>query len=145
MGQKKRSPLDYSIEVSWLLALGLVPLVFSGPDIVVLFLQPKDFVLHFFALLILSLVIVKWSLRSQPPLIGIGSARTIRHWLGRNPANWSRASAAGFAVVVTVSTILSPLPFISLWGRDFASLGYEMYSVLSLLVIFFSEDITSHC
>ncbi|MFP6679374.1 MAG: hypothetical protein VB824_04385, partial [Dehalococcoidia bacterium] len=130
--------------MSWLLALGLVPLVFSGPDIVVLFLQPKDFVLHFFALLILSLITIKWSIRSHQSSIGIASIRNLPHWLGRNPAKWSLASAAGFAAVVTVSTILSPLPFVSLWGRDFASLGYEMYSVLSLLVIFFAVALGIH-
>jgi hypothetical protein len=41
-------------------------------------------------------------------------------------------------VSVVISTVLSPLPAVSLWGRDFSHLGYELYSVLALLVVFFA-------
>ena len=41
-----RPRLDIVIETVWLLALGPVPVMFSGPDLVVLFSQPKDFVLR---------------------------------------------------------------------------------------------------
>lgn len=105
---------------------------------VVLFLQPKDFVLHFFALLILSLWAIEWALGGYRPQVDLGSVGAVRRWLGRNPRNWGLASASMFGAAVTLSTILSPLPAVSLWGRDFTQLGYELYSVLSLLVLFFA-------
>ena len=101
-------------------------------------MQPKDFVLHFLALLILSLWVIEWALGGYQPQVDLGSAGAIRRWLGRNPRNWALASAAVFGSAVTLSTILSPLPAVSLWGRDFSQLGYELYSVLSLLVLFFA-------
>ena len=37
-----------------------------------------------------------------------------------------------------ISTLLSPMPSVSVWGRDFGDLGYDLYSTLSYLVIFFA-------
>ena len=105
---------------------------------VVLFLQPKDFVLHLFALLILSLWAVEWALGGYRPQVDLSSFTAIRIWLGTNPRNWALVGAVGFGTAVVISTVVSPLPAVSLWGRDFVHLGYELYSVLSLLVIFFA-------
>jgi hypothetical protein len=132
-----RSTLALAIELSWLTSLALVPLAFSGPDVVVFFLQPKDFVLHLAALLIASLWVFEWALSGYRPQVDFGSSSAFSHWLGRNPRSWGLA-AAGFGVAAMISTILSPLPLVSLWGRDFSQLGYELYSVLSFLVIFFT-------
>ncbi|MDA1257829.1 MAG: O-antigen ligase family protein [Chloroflexi bacterium] len=133
-----RTLIDLAIEACWLAALALVPIAFSGRDVVVLFLQPKDFVLHLLALTILALWVIDWALGGYRPEVDLGSLTAIRRWLGRNPRNWALAAAGGFGVVAAISTILSPTPAVSLWGRDFAQLGYELYSVLSLLVIFFA-------
>ncbi len=133
-----RSKLDLAIEGCWLLALCLVPLAFNGPDIVVLFLQPKDFVLHFAALLIVAFWGFEWAIGAYRPNADLSSWAGFRRWLGSDPRHWALAGAAGFGVTAAISTVLSPLPAVSLWGRDYAELGYELYSVLSLLVIFFA-------
>ena len=133
-----RTPVDLGIEVCWLLAISVIPLAFNGSDVVVFYTQPKDFVLHLAALLIVSLWAIEWALGGYRPLTEMGSWTSFRNWLGWNPRNWALTAAAGFGVAAMISTILSPLPAVSLWGRDFSALGYELYSVLSLLVVFFA-------
>ena len=135
---RSRSRIDLAIEGCWLLTLALVPLAFSGRDVVVFFLQPKDFLLHLAALSILALWGFELAIGGYRPSVEFGSWTAFRGWLGRNPRNWAMTGAAGFGVTVVISTVLSPLPAVSLWGRDFSQLGYELYSVLSLLVIFFA-------
>ena len=130
-----RSRLDLAIEACWLGALALVPIAFSGPDLVVLFLQPKDFVLHLAALLIVSLWAFEWALSTYRPQADLASCSGARRWLGRNPARWALAAAAGYGLAAILSTLFSASPAVSLWGRDFAALGYDLYSVLSFLVI----------
>ena len=133
-----RSGLDFAIEVVWLVALALVPLAFKGRDVVVFNSQPKDFLLHFAALSIIGLWGFEWAFRGHVPQLNLSSGRAIWRSPGWNPRNWALIAAAGVGATAVISTILSPLPDVSLWGRDFSSLGYELYSVLSLLVIFFA-------
>ena len=133
-----RSRLDISIEATWLTALALIPLAFNGREVVFFFLQPKDLLLHFAALLIAGLWGFEWALKGYGPQLSLSSFTTTWSWRKNNPRNWALAAAAGFGVTATISTILSPLPGVSLWGRDFSALGYELHSILSLLVIFFA-------
>jgi hypothetical protein len=93
---QSRPRLDLAIEVCWLGALALVPIAFSGPDVVAFFLQPKDFILHFFALLILALWGFEWALGGYRPQVDFGCWTGVRRWLGRNPRNWALAAAGGF-------------------------------------------------
>ena len=141
---RQRSLIDLAIEGVWLIAVALVPLAFSGRDVVVLFLQPKDFILHAAALSILALWGFDWALGGYQSQLDPGSWTSIRRWLDRSPRNWALTASAGFGVAVVFSTILSPLPAVSLWGRDFSQLGYELYSVLSFLVIFFAIALRVH-
>lgn len=133
-----RTRIDIGIEVCWLLALALVPLAFNGRDVVLLFLQPKDFLLHLAALLILTLWSIEWALGEYRLGVNSGSWKSSINWPGRNPRNWALVAVVGFGTTAVISTILSPMPSVSLWGRDFATLGYELYSILSFLVIFFA-------
>jgi hypothetical protein len=98
------------------MALALVPLAFSVPDVVALFLQPKDFILHLAALLILALWGFEWALGGYRPQVELRSWSAIRRWLLVNPRAWALAAAAGFGVAAIISTILSPLPAVSLMG-----------------------------
>ena len=134
----RRGVLDVAIEISWLAALALVPLAFSNPDGVIFFLQPKYLILHFVALLIVALWGFEWALGISQQRPASVSVAAIRQWPSRNPRNWALIAAAGFGFSVIISTFLSPLPMVSLWGRDYVELGFELYSVLSLLVIFFA-------
>ena len=59
-------------------------------------------------------------------------------WVGREPGRWAVLAFVGFALTAVASTLLSPLPGVSVWGRDFEDLGYELYSTLSFLVILFA-------
>ena len=136
--EDRRRVFDIAIEGIWLTVLALVPLAFSGRDVFVFFAQPKDLILHLAALLIVALWAFDWALGTWPPGVNLSSISAIRNWPGRNPRNWALLAAAGFSVSAVISTLLSPLPWVSLWGRDFAQLGYELYSVLSFLVIFFA-------
>ena len=43
-----------------------------------------------------------------------------------------------------ISTLLSPMPWVSVWGRDFGDLGYDLYSTLSYVVIFFAVAFRVH-
>jgi len=108
-----RGFLDASIEVSWLVALAFVPLVFSNHDIVVFFAQPKDFILHLVALLILALWGFAWALGTYRTEINFRSISAIRNWPGRDPRNCALLTAAGFAVSAVLSTLLSPYSFVS--------------------------------
>jgi tetratricopeptide (TPR) repeat protein len=45
-------------------------------------------------------------------------------------------SVGALGLSAVISTALSPVPVVSLWGRDATDLGYELYSFLSLLVVF---------
>jgi O-antigen ligase len=133
-----RSVIDLAIEACWLAALALVPIAFSGRDIVALFLQPKDFVLHLFALLIVALWSIEWAFGSFRSRVRLHSPLAIGWRLSTDPQRWALTSAACLGLVVVISTILSPIPAVSLWGRNFSELGYDLYSVLSFLVLFFA-------
>jgi tetratricopeptide (TPR) repeat protein len=109
-----------------------VPLVIGKRESFTFYNDPKYAVLHLVALVI----IVAWAwdlaLSSRPltlPLIGWGGAR---------PERWAVVSAGLLALAAIISTALSPLPAVSLWGRNFADLGYELYSVLAFLTVFFA-------
>ena len=130
--------LDSSIEVVWLLALAMVPLAFNGRDVVEFFLQPKDLFLHFAAVSIVGLWGFEWALMANVSRFTPRSPVAAWRWMERDPRNWALVAAAGFGATAVISTLLSPLPLVSLWGRDFATLGYDLYSILSLLVIFFA-------
>jgi O-antigen ligase/tetratricopeptide (TPR) repeat protein len=112
-------------------------LAFSGRDIVVLFLQPKDFVLHLFALLIIALWCIEWALGGYRLRVQPGNALSLLSRHGADSGHLALTAAAFFGLVVVISTILSPLPAVSMWGRNFSELGYDLYSVLSCLVLFF--------
>ena len=131
-------PVSTAIEATWLVGLFLVPIAYSGPDMVVLFLQPKDFILHFTALLIVSLWGFEWAIGVYQQRSDFGAIPGIRRWPGLNPGRWALTAAAGYGLAVILSTLFSASPAISLWGRDFSALGYDLYSVLSFLTIFFA-------
>jgi O-antigen ligase len=126
------------IEASWLAALILVPLVFRGRELVAIYSQPKYFLVHLAALVIVVAWITEWALdRSDRGSIN-ERVDGADQWVGREPGRWAVLAFGGFALTAIASTLLSPLPGVSIWGRDFEDLGYELYSTLSFLVILFA-------
>lgn len=141
-----RSPLDIAIEATWLTGLVLLPIAFDGREWAVFFSQPKQFFLHLVALLIVVLWVFDWAV-SQRRSNGPGSGSFLPRpgsWISRGPERWALIAAAGFAVISVISTLLSPLSAVSMWGRDFNAGGYELYSLLSLMVIFFAVALRVH-
>lgn len=135
-----RPVTDVAIEALVILSLVLVPLAFRGRETVAFFSQPKFFVLHFVALSIVVIWLLEIALRlaAAPPGSRQSTFVQIDSWLAEHRHRWAVAAAAGFAFVLFISVLLSPQPWVSVWGRDFGDLGYELYSSLSYLVIFFA-------
>ncbi len=138
--QPARRRLGLAIEGAWLVGLVLLPLAFDANRWLVFSSEPKHVVLHFVALFI----VVAWAFDlalSRRHRAGASEERSFQRltgWAGRRPGRWAVLAALGFAVASVLSTLASPLPWVSLWGRDFSNLSNELYSQLSLLVIFFA-------
>jgi O-antigen ligase len=133
-----RPRFDITIEAMWLLGLAAVPLAFRGREWVAFFSQPKFVVLHGAALLIVVLWAFELALKQRH-----GHTRTdgslfdaIDSWIANHPHRWAIVAVGGLGITFVASTLLSPLPWISLWGRDFGDQGYDLYSSMSYLVIF---------
>ena len=127
---------DLIIEAVWLFGLVSVPLVFNPNGWLSFYADPKYVALHVAALVIAVVWAWERALFAQP--VGLPNLREARVWMGRRPGRWALVAAGALALTAILSTAASPVKTVSLWGRDFTDLGYELYSFLSLLVIFFA-------
>ncbi|MEX0762702.1 MAG: tetratricopeptide repeat protein [Dehalococcoidia bacterium] len=134
-----RYSLSIVIEAVWLTGLGLIPLVFNGRDWLVYFTEPKQFILHLTALSLLGLLGFEWALSHRRPISLTGITRTWNPlaWPKGNLGHWAIIAVAALGVTAAISTLISPLTQVSIWGRHAGADGYNLYSFLSLLVIFF--------
>lgn len=127
---------DRLIEMAWLVGLIAVPVLFTPRRILTYHNDPKYFVVHLVAVIIVIAWAFEWATsRSES---GHWRLRSPWRWAGRRPERWAVIAGALLAISVVVSTAASPAPRVSLWGRDYLGLGYEMYSFLALLVVFFA-------
>ena len=135
-----RTRIDIAIEALTLIGLILIPTVFRGREFVAFYSQPKFFVLHFVALTIAVLWLFELVMDAVTESDGESKSLFERadQWLARAWHRWTVIAVAGFGLTLILSTLLSPLPWVSVWGRDFGDLGYDLYSTLSYLVIFFA-------
>jgi tetratricopeptide (TPR) repeat protein len=127
-----------TIEASWLTGLVLVPLVFRGRELVVIYSQPKYFLVHLVALVIVVVWTAEWALGPSRNRSISSVFETVDRWVAREPGRWALLAFGGFVFAAVASTLLSPVPLVSLWGRDFEDLGYELYSTLTFLVVLFA-------
>jgi tetratricopeptide (TPR) repeat protein len=127
---------DKVIEGAWLAGVVLVPLLFNPRNYFSFFNDPKYLVLHLIALVIVTAWIWEWALNARTPN-RLSVARVV-DWIGRRPERWAVISTGALVLVALISTALSPVWLVSLWGRDFTDLGYELYSFLATLVVFFA-------
>lgn len=112
----------------------LTPLVFSPRNSLSFYNDPKYAVLHLAALVIIAVWAWEWAMYRPSSLWP--SLSGALGWVGRRPERWAVISVGGLGLSAVISTALSPVPAASLWGRDSTDLGYELYSFLSLLVVF---------
>ena len=120
------------IEVAWLAGLLSVVLAFDDGLRVAFAEQPKQIALHLSA----GVIAITWALEQALHSERLVSPPSLRMWLGKSPSRWALVAVAIFAVVAVLSTTFSRAPEVSLWGRNYAQLGYELYSFLSLLILF---------
>jgi hypothetical protein len=67
-----------------------------------------------------------------------GSPGNWMNRIGRRPERWAVVAGGLLVIAAVASTLASPAPRVSLWGRDNLGLGYELYSFLALLTVFFT-------
>ncbi|MEE8046566.1 MAG: hypothetical protein V3T49_06995 [Dehalococcoidia bacterium] len=121
-----------------LAALFLIPLVFPIGQTGHPFGEMKVFVLH----LAMSLVTVLWLwqkvLRMQRDReIGRAiAAFSLTGWAARSPARWAVIALIVMWVAQIVSTALSPLPALSIFGGNEQFPGGNLYDSFSLLMVF---------
>lgn len=132
--------LEFWFEAMWLSVLALVPLLFSFNNTLVTFDEPKSYALHFFALTTLALLITAGA---NQFVIARRSGEKIESidvgaWLRSNTSNLLIAAVIAFMFVYVLSTALSQMPFYSFWGISPGVSGYNLYSFLSMMVIFFA-------
>ena len=117
--------------------LFVVPLIFGFGDFVAVFSELKLVTLHFGAGLIAILWL--WQIvinKINAPETGKPSDFDVLRWAEKSPARWLIIAVALWLLAQVISTILSPLPIISLLGADDLRSGYNLYDNISLFVIF---------
>ena len=145
-----RSGTDRLIELTWLAAIIMIPLVFQvivwfplipGLNGIKLysFIQPKSYLLHASALIILSLWVFDIALAWAQGKKGTNPFSEFRSWLTRSlrdPLWWALLFTVLFLIGQVVSVIISPSPLISFIGRNQNEPGGDFYTQLSTLIIF---------
>ena len=145
-----RSGTGRLIELTWLTAIIMVPLIFQVivwlpliPGLSGLkqysFIQPKAYLLHTSALIILSLWVFDISLAWAQTKKGTNPFSEFKGWLTaslRDPVRWALLFAALFLIGQIVSVLISPSPLISFIGRNQNEPGGDFYTQLSILIIF---------
>ena len=147
---RMRSGTGRLIELTWLTAIIMIPLVFQVivwlPLIPGLngikqysFIQPKPYLLHASALIILSLWVFDIALAWAQGKKGTNPLSEVRGWLTaslKDPMWWALLFTVLFLIGQIVSVIISPSPLISFIGRNQNEPGGDFYTQLSILIIF---------
>ena len=125
--------------ILWI-ALGtlfIVPLIFGFADFVAVFSELKLVTLHLGAGLIAILWLWQIVIKNiTAPETGNPSDFDVLRWAAKSPARWLIIAVALWLLAQGISTILSPLPIISLLGADDLRSGYNLYDNISLFLIF---------
>ena len=129
--------IDSAILWITLSTLFVVPLIFGFADFVAVFSELKLVTLHLGAGLIAILWL--WQIvidKINTPETDKPSEFDLLRWAAKSPARWLIIAVALWLLTQVISTILSPLPIISLLGADDLRSGYNLYDNISLFVIF---------
>lgn len=129
--------LRFWAEVCWLSAIATVPLLFSFNGTTRAFEEPKTYALHFFALILLGMLV--WTGVNRG--VSVWQARRSSEsldlwpWIRQNPANLLLSLIAIFSFGYVLSALLSPVPMFSILGADPETTGYNLYTFLSMIVV----------
>ena len=114
-----------------------VPLIFAFADFIAVFSELKLVTLHLGAGLIAILWLWQIAINKiNAPYTSKPSGFDVLRWAAKAPAHWLLIAVALWLIAQVISTILSPLPIISLLGADDSRSGYNLYDNISLFVIF---------
>lgn len=122
------------MELLWLLAVALVPLIFAPTDSMTSTNQvPKVTLFRTLVGIMTMLWILEWALRGQLPVRFSleGWWGRFKAWVGEEPTRWVVVAVALFLGVNVFSTIPSASFLVSLWGHAPGEDGYGLYTVAS--------------
>ena len=134
-----RTHVGWAIEVLWLLALFLVPLVFVRPGYMDhSHVIPKVVLYRILVGLAVSLWMLELGLsRSGPrPIHPKLWWSGILAWARRRPARWIVVAASLLLATHLLSTLLSTSVRVSMWGSEPALDGYSAYNAIAHFMLF---------
>jgi len=123
-----------------LIALFLIPLLFNYFGVVAVHDELRTYLLHFAA----GSLVVLWLWRViiiRVQDVTRSQRNTIVDplgWIGSNAARWALVAVGVLVLVQVVSTLLSPLPMVSLFGDIETLSGHNLYDTVSLTVLLIS-------
>ena len=123
------------METVWLAGLVLVPITMAPQDFMVGYVQiPKIAMLRADALLLLGLWAWEWALTPRSAVRA--EQRSVSSLLLHPSARWVVLAAGAILATTLLSTLLSPVPRVSLWGVNPGWDGYSLINLLTHLAIF---------
>ena len=141
LSPKAQGKLDLLFETGWLLGITLVAFLFNGPNYFYFFSQPKQYALHFVALTLAVLWLFEFALSwrpthvADPPKGKTGFWKKPYTWAGSDPSKWLLIFIGLFGIGQLLSALFSLSIFTSVLGRVPSETGYDLYTVMSFLVI----------
>ncbi len=132
--------LRRAIEALWLIAAFLVPMLIL-PDRAMVFVEsPKVALLRGIAVVVLGLMVWEWALTPRLTAASPVSGFTARmgQWVREGPSQWVLGAAVLFLAAYLLSSLLSPVQGVSVFGREPGRDSFSLYSVATYMVLFFA-------
>ena len=132
--------LRAAIEALWLIAAFLVPILIL-PDRAMVFVEsPKVALLRGIAVIMLGLMVWEWALTPRLPAVAQVPGFTARmgQWVREGPSQWVLGAAVLFLAAYVLSALLSPVPGVSIFGREPGRDSFSLYSIATSMVLFFA-------
>lgn len=130
--------LDQAIEVLWLIALAVAPIIMVSPTFMYDPIDlPKVTLFRALAGLMAILFTIRVVVVGQwRPATGAHGVGALAAWIRQVPSRWTAVAALAFLIANFISVAASIAPKASLWGRIPIADGYSAYNTLSFFVFF---------
>ena len=136
--------VERAIEVLWILAAVLVPLIFVPKfsilsEAVNAYVEvPKTTVFRLLVGMMVILWVVEWALKGglHKRYSMAGYSTRIWNWVAEQPSRWVVVAAIFYVTVAIISTFLSQNLWISMWGEVSGQFGYSAYTTVSYFFLF---------